>query len=413
MSPWEVLGIPDGTADETAIRKAYAAKVKEHPPDVDPGGFRRVREAYEFVRAWTRARAEQETLEEPEPVEPTVLAERRAREDEGAPVPPEPPPIVRETRLREAPEDVPEFADVRAAAALARGSERDKVLHAALRTLADRMHKDLRLVPVWSHAVLETVDDPERPRLLISHARYSDLVLDLFEGQGDLAGRIFQIFRAEGSLDRLTELAKAILDRSGEPRCDVGIAIAFLATSVAVVAPELARPLAERAFHGAAWKEEAVPEWLDLDRRLAAGDEAQWASPEARAHLACRVDGTVAEGAMNAEALRLAARLKPPSALRTLLVERDPHFVAAAEARFPRRRQARQETPRRKSVVGLICIVGIIITVLTRTCDEPKPNDDWRRTIEQNRNQDIERWIEEVMKKLPKQPVGTKPGGSR
>jgi curved DNA-binding protein CbpA len=44
-----VLGI-DETADDEVVRAAYLAAVRRSPPDRDPEGFRRVREAYDAVR---------------------------------------------------------------------------------------------------------------------------------------------------------------------------------------------------------------------------------------------------------------------------------------------------------------------------------------------------------------------------
>ncbi len=49
MSPFAALGIEE-TADDAAVRAAYLAAVRRSPPDRDPEGFRRVREAYEAVR---------------------------------------------------------------------------------------------------------------------------------------------------------------------------------------------------------------------------------------------------------------------------------------------------------------------------------------------------------------------------
>ena len=46
MTCWHTLGITP-TGDEAAIKKAYAARLREHRPDRDPAGFRRVRAAYE------------------------------------------------------------------------------------------------------------------------------------------------------------------------------------------------------------------------------------------------------------------------------------------------------------------------------------------------------------------------------
>ena len=56
MTCWKTLGIAP-TSDEAAIKKAYAARIREHRPDRDPEGFRAVRAAYEEalrLRAYIR-----------------------------------------------------------------------------------------------------------------------------------------------------------------------------------------------------------------------------------------------------------------------------------------------------------------------------------------------------------------------
>jgi curved DNA-binding protein CbpA len=49
MNPFAVLGLEE-TADDEAVRAAYLAAVRRSPPDRDPEGFRRIREAYEALR---------------------------------------------------------------------------------------------------------------------------------------------------------------------------------------------------------------------------------------------------------------------------------------------------------------------------------------------------------------------------
>ena len=51
--PWflEWLELPPH-ADERAVRRAYAIRVKLIDPALDPAGFARLREAYEAARAW-------------------------------------------------------------------------------------------------------------------------------------------------------------------------------------------------------------------------------------------------------------------------------------------------------------------------------------------------------------------------
>lgn len=49
MNPFTVLGVDD-TADDETIRMAYLTALRASPPDRDPEGFRRIRDAYEQLR---------------------------------------------------------------------------------------------------------------------------------------------------------------------------------------------------------------------------------------------------------------------------------------------------------------------------------------------------------------------------
>ena len=49
MNPFTVLGL-DEAADDAAVRAAYLLAIRRCPPDRDPEGFRRIREAYEAVQ---------------------------------------------------------------------------------------------------------------------------------------------------------------------------------------------------------------------------------------------------------------------------------------------------------------------------------------------------------------------------
>ncbi|MDO8690124.1 MAG: DnaJ domain-containing protein [Dehalococcoidia bacterium] len=79
------LGVaPDATGGE--IRRAYLEKVREHPPERDPEGFKRVREAYEHLRS-PRKRAELALLDLREgPVEFDL---DRLRDEPSPPFPPQ------------------------------------------------------------------------------------------------------------------------------------------------------------------------------------------------------------------------------------------------------------------------------------------------------------------------------------
>ncbi|MEH6459142.1 hypothetical protein [Chitinimonas sp. JJ19] len=56
--PWDVLGLAE-TTDERAIRRAYAARLKQTRPEDDAAGFVRLREAYEHALGWSRWQAMQ------------------------------------------------------------------------------------------------------------------------------------------------------------------------------------------------------------------------------------------------------------------------------------------------------------------------------------------------------------------
>jgi curved DNA-binding protein CbpA len=60
-NPYTTLEIDPG-ASPAEVRLAYLQKVREHPPERDPEGFKRVREAYEVLRS-PRKRAEFTLLE--------------------------------------------------------------------------------------------------------------------------------------------------------------------------------------------------------------------------------------------------------------------------------------------------------------------------------------------------------------
>lgn len=53
-SPWAVLGIPPGSS-VAEVKRAYAKLLRQHRPDVDPVGFRRLRDAYESALAWAES----------------------------------------------------------------------------------------------------------------------------------------------------------------------------------------------------------------------------------------------------------------------------------------------------------------------------------------------------------------------
>jgi curved DNA-binding protein CbpA len=48
-NPYTVLGIPKDASPEQ-VKKAYFSLIRKHPPEKDPGGFKRVRLAYDSLQ---------------------------------------------------------------------------------------------------------------------------------------------------------------------------------------------------------------------------------------------------------------------------------------------------------------------------------------------------------------------------
>lgn len=98
MSCWQTLGIAP-TSDEAAIKKAYAARIREHRPDRDPEGFRAVRAAYEEalrLRAYIRPHHEKK-MQRRRAAEAAPDAASEAMADQNPPVAAETPHIPPDT----------------------------------------------------------------------------------------------------------------------------------------------------------------------------------------------------------------------------------------------------------------------------------------------------------------------------
>lgn len=72
--PYVVLGVPADASVED-VRRAYFLRVKAHPPDRDPAGFRAIRAAYDALRdPARRAQSDLSSLAVPGDLADTVTA---------------------------------------------------------------------------------------------------------------------------------------------------------------------------------------------------------------------------------------------------------------------------------------------------------------------------------------------------
>jgi DnaJ-class molecular chaperone len=51
---YQVLGLDADSADDANVQAAYVSGLREHPPERDPEGFQRLRDAYEQLRTRRR-----------------------------------------------------------------------------------------------------------------------------------------------------------------------------------------------------------------------------------------------------------------------------------------------------------------------------------------------------------------------
>lgn len=52
--PYRILGVTPEAADDDSIRRAYLEGLRAHPPERDPAGFQRLREAYDKLSTHKR-----------------------------------------------------------------------------------------------------------------------------------------------------------------------------------------------------------------------------------------------------------------------------------------------------------------------------------------------------------------------
>jgi curved DNA-binding protein CbpA len=86
-NPYTVLGI-ERDASEAEIKRAYFTLVREHPPERDPDGFKRIRAAYEQLRT-SGERAETDLFLIEGPADTMDLSSLRRLDVEPPPVTPE------------------------------------------------------------------------------------------------------------------------------------------------------------------------------------------------------------------------------------------------------------------------------------------------------------------------------------
>lgn len=370
-SPWQVLGVARGaTIDE--IRRAYAKLLRQHRPDVDPVGFRRVRDAYELALRLTEAGAIEETQEaktgtdeDPAPPQPWATWFIAPDAPPPAPVPARPRPLA---------------APLRTALARARESGRQAVEGRVLAILAHTIRK-------WPHEpalaglVLEELASPaSRLRLHLSPSDVQHATS--FDGT-NLTRTLLLAHVAASDWQTLWSTARAIENTPVNPdslaACE---AAAIAAEVVALLQPDLAEHLANHAFRRLPAESRHVLGAVDLC--IHAGKqlrvEASWEDKRTLVLALC--DPRVRDEDPGAKrAVAIAADTPKAPALASLVAHRFPSAAPQLETMIERaQRKAarrRERDGRQKEGAGarVRLIIGLlfVFSALARLCAGPAP----------------------------------------
>lgn len=374
MSPWQVLGLPHATTDRAAIRRAYAQRIREHPPEDDPQGFRQVRDAYQWLLHVSDlvARGAKVEFEEPGPAtapetaaspnagttpataaEPGLVPGPSPATPRDSPPSPTPDAIAaREAEARAEAEDARRrllvdhgalLAPLAQAAALPDGSERDAALVAALKDVTRTVVARPDLADAWRRAcwawffdrtdlMAAGVGDDEWLRAAEwgAFAECEAILTALV-----LARRWDRIERFAARLAEVHEARREDLDREdGRARL-----LVTTAQAIAVISPKTARRLLDEAFRVASVEERrSLPfDHAEMMRRV--GDEVGGWSRTAAGFLAtvalrCEWDGDATRPDAK-EAMKKIAALPRGDALRQWLSREVPSLVEKADKAYP------------------------------------------------------------------------------
>lgn len=358
-SPWRILGLAPGSSVDD-VRRAYARLLRQHRPDQDPVGFRRLRDAYEFVLRLAEAgirgdEAEYEAEEEGDedargqqssepPADGAAGAGQADRPRGSAPTwlvtPEEAPP-------RPRPLAGPLGAALERARASGRAGAEARILQILARQLGARPGE-------FELAELAEQELGHSPGGLRRILRYSDLAGLPHQGPGLLRALLLAHLVADdlGAFwEVVRDVERAGSAAAGEPGSDAWVAFAVVAVELAALLdPGVAERLADLAFRRANPHER---------QQLAAFDHAMQASrqlrmrsfPEDRRNLVLALHGERidADDPVARRAIGFAADTPGAPALATLLVERFPSAATRLEGTLRRaERKALASTRRRR-----------------------------------------------------------------
>jgi hypothetical protein len=233
--PWQILILDANTATERDVKAAYARLLKQHRPDADPEGFRRVREAYEVAIATIRDRDAQGT---PPPAYAQMSREGDAEQAAAQAVPESIPLTV------ELPETVqPSYSEVERAVASGNAEQ----LEAALQAFHGQC-ESARVDPTMRDTALEHACAGQVK--LLATAIPDKMLLRFAElGRANLPHTILSVWLEEERRDRIVEFGRAMLEHARSLATpDGALLMARVGVMVGLELPRMASSLGNLAF---------------------------------------------------------------------------------------------------------------------------------------------------------------------
>lgn len=381
-SPWQVLGIAPGSS-LAEVKKAYARLLRQHRPDQDPVGFRRLRDAYELAVqmaesgvAWPYDELDPANDTDSDPSPHADAARREADADQAQPPAPvfdfvQLPPSWRRSK------ETPRVASTRPrelAAPLRRALERvrsvphpqrERRLLGLLAELLQRRPHDFALAEI-AHAELSRPEGALR-RLLVPEPTWAHWVVD-----GVPLGRALLLAHlAAGDLARLYAAVDAIersLEASAEPM--VLASASDAARTIAMLDPRRAERITDRVFQKAPAGMRSA--FGDADAFVQAGLQLRQRNlrEDLYEHLPNLVlalcDPRIADDEPRARrALQFAVGAARSPEVAALVAERFPTAWPQYEPKWRRNRASRTKRPQQQKRRGFRWYLVVIWLVLT------------------------------------------------
>lgn len=406
----EILGVDPDTVDLKGLRRAYAPLLKQHRPDQDPEGFRRLRDAFEEGQRYIayrdaaggRAQHTDDTVEDPtDNTEPAAAALIPAISPGKSPATPEtaasePPPHAREQAAAAETQQCAPVVERNARAATTPTADATNVgsppnadhqtVTTTVRRLADvaddhahafadraaavaalanlARHHPSTWVP-WETSALAILAANERLVVECEPIPIVDLITAADAGAGEALVRYARCLHAHQHLDQLSRLAEHMI-AADLPlgRAPVASIIGDLANWIAPCHPSAASVLLERLHPTMSWEHSFIDATIEL--AIATGDDLADHWPYAmRVRFARLIACPDAQPDTNDGAdqaiLDALERVNPSSLVGSLLEQKRPDILD----RLNRRRRSGNT---RRFITPVLIFVVLLIVSMVHSC---------------------------------------------